>query len=253
MEKANTEASDRNEGMDYQDPQEGLSKCRQCKQNIPKGARLCSKCNSYQDWRGYLSVSSTVLALLVALLSAATTAAPAIKKALHKPRPEIVVGQPYLDRGDLRVVISNQGDAPASIGRGRVSIPAFPHLRIQAVLRDDKEAIVLPGSKQLFFDLILFPDFGDGPHETWEELTTNEKKPKSTPRPKLEIEFHPKGAVVSAESEIDWEQLLDTVEDVDQRCRVGLGTQRLIGADATRIERQCGIWPPQIEPPAETR
>lgn len=57
-------------------------RCKQCCNDIPQRALLCSECGSYQDWRGWFSVSSTVLALLTALLSVLGIVTPVIINAL---------------------------------------------------------------------------------------------------------------------------------------------------------------------------
>lgn len=44
--------------------------CKVCKQKIIEKAIKCIHCDSFQDWRRYLSISNTSLALLAALFSA---------------------------------------------------------------------------------------------------------------------------------------------------------------------------------------
>jgi hypothetical protein len=56
-------------------------KCRSCLEEILDGARVCSRCGSAQDWWSALHLSSTVLALSVALLSVLSVVGPALRSA----------------------------------------------------------------------------------------------------------------------------------------------------------------------------
>jgi hypothetical protein len=49
------------------------SPCPECKQPVPTDANICPNCKSYQNWRRYVAVGQTNLALLVALFSVLTT------------------------------------------------------------------------------------------------------------------------------------------------------------------------------------
>lgn len=54
------------------------STCRECRNDIIQGARKCSVCNAYQDWRRYMLFGNTTLTLLVALISVLATGLPSI-------------------------------------------------------------------------------------------------------------------------------------------------------------------------------
>jgi hypothetical protein len=110
------------------------------------GARLCSECGSYQDWRGYLNVSSTVLALLVALVSVATAAVPVAYRQFGLAKSRVVVGTPATDSERIRVVISNVGDAPAVLHDAALR-RAGETLDTNLEFRDPRDAFLDPGSK----------------------------------------------------------------------------------------------------------
>jgi hypothetical protein len=131
--------------------------CKQCCNAIPKGARLCSNCSSYQDWRGWFSVSSTVLALLTALASVLGIATPAVINVLHSPKSDAILQTPSLDGTTLRVVAINRGDAPASLIRARID-GEYLAGATKVRLRNDGDAIISPGSKLLTFDIIPLLD-----------------------------------------------------------------------------------------------
>src|SRR5712691_5323957 len=48
-------------------------KCRDCQQVVPSGARVCPNCKAFQDWRRFIAIGQTNLALLTAVISVATT------------------------------------------------------------------------------------------------------------------------------------------------------------------------------------
>jgi hypothetical protein len=52
--------------------------CKECRRLILTGARKCTHCNSYQNWRRHLGVSQVTIALLITLISVVTSAAPRI-------------------------------------------------------------------------------------------------------------------------------------------------------------------------------
>jgi RNA polymerase subunit RPABC4/transcription elongation factor Spt4 len=160
--------------------------CKQCKREIPSAARICSTCNSYQDWRSLIPVSNTALALLTALVSVIGIAAPAVYKVVHKPRSEAMITMPSVDGTTLRVVAVNRGDAPASLIRAWVDseyLAAATRVR----LRNDSDAIIQPGSKLLAFDIVPLLDEDDSYRSSMEMLTYVTQNKRA---PRTEIRFH---------------------------------------------------------------
>lgn len=160
--------------------------CKQCKDPIASGARICSKCNSYQDWRSLVPFSNTALALLTALVSVVGIATPALYQLAHTPRSQASLTMPSVDGTILRVVAVNSGDAPASLIRAWVDsdyLAAATKVR----LRSDADAIIQPGSKLLTFDVVPLLDEDDSYRSSLEMLTyiTQNK-----PGPRTEIRFH---------------------------------------------------------------
>ncbi|WP_347887884.1 hypothetical protein ABHF54_08660 [Nitrosomonas europaea] len=160
--------------------------CKQCKSGIPSGARICSKCNSYQDWRSVIPFSNTALALLTALVSVVGIAAPAVYNVVHKPRSEAVLTMPSVDGTTLRVVAINRGDAPASLIKAWVDseyLAAATKIR----LRNDSDAIIHPGSQLLTFDIVPLLDEDDSYRSSLEMLTYITQNKEA---PRTEIRFH---------------------------------------------------------------
>lgn len=60
--------------------------CKVCGEEIKDCAFKCVHCSSFQNWRRYLTFSSTVLSLFVALASVIAVGTPPIIKAFHTER-----------------------------------------------------------------------------------------------------------------------------------------------------------------------
>lgn len=54
-------------------PESNPRKCRECQSPVPALANVCPTCRSFLDWRRHTTVGQVTLALVVALLSIATT------------------------------------------------------------------------------------------------------------------------------------------------------------------------------------
>lgn len=127
--------------------------CRHCKHPIPRDARICSICNSYQDWRGSLPITSTALAVLTALISVISIAVPSAIKAFHHSQSAAYLTMPTFDGTALHIIAVNKGDAPAAL------IPAHIESDLLAGatkvrVRNDGAAYIPPGTQQITFDII---------------------------------------------------------------------------------------------------
>lgn len=160
--------------------------CKQCNTKIPLGARICATCNSYQDWRGILPFSNTVLALLTAFVSVLGIAIPAVYGIVHTPRSRATLTMPSIDGTTLRVVAINRGDAPASVIKAWVDsdyLAAATKVRF----RSDSDAIIRPGSQLLTFDIVPLLDEDDSYRSSLEILTY---VTQGKPAPRTEFRFH---------------------------------------------------------------
>jgi hypothetical protein len=123
--------------------------CRRCRRGIPAGAKLCSHCSSYQDWRGYLPISSTVLALLVALISVASATLPAAVAALHHPNSVVKIASPVINGEEVYLVVSNTGDRPAAISSALLASPISDGMTLVPI--NPASVFIPPGSRQVGF------------------------------------------------------------------------------------------------------
>jgi RNA polymerase subunit RPABC4/transcription elongation factor Spt4 len=65
--------------------------CPDCKHIVPRGVRICPNCKSFQDWRRYVTLGHTNLALIVALISVATTLVTVVVPLIRQKDAEIKV------------------------------------------------------------------------------------------------------------------------------------------------------------------
>lgn len=87
-------------------------------ERLAPGATKCSHCGSFQNWRRYVSLSSVVLSLLVALISVMTVGVSVFKDVIIPKSAELDI-HVLRQEGDItfKLIISNAGDAPGLIGK----------------------------------------------------------------------------------------------------------------------------------------
>jgi hypothetical protein len=191
--------------------------CKQCKSIIPRGAVICSTCNSYQDWRSFIPFSNTALALVTALISVIGIATPTIYKIIHTPQSQATLSMPSIDGTTLRIVAVNKGDAPASLIRAWVDseyLAAATKIR----LKNDADALIPPGSKSLTFDVVPLLDEDDSYRSSMEMLSYVIKK---EPAPRTEIHFdvmQSDGGFVVQTFKLDAEILFGLLRSNADRC-----------------------------------
>jgi hypothetical protein len=95
---------------------EGMKHCRVCAEPINVRATKCIHCNSDQGkWRQLGGLSSTVLALLIALFSVLTTAVPVMINALTPLDSRLVFSFPVADEARIALLVSNNGVRPGML------------------------------------------------------------------------------------------------------------------------------------------
>lgn len=148
------------------------SKCKQCREPIDAGAKLCRSCHSYQDWRGYLPVSSSVLALLVALVTVATAAIPVLTKALHRPHSRVVVSSPVVQGETVYFAVSNIGDAAGVVRRAGIEAPEFEVNNPMTFLQPH-QVLIRPGTQQLAVSPAIMMSSGEAAEASLGGLKSN--------------------------------------------------------------------------------
>ncbi|WP_304166765.1 hypothetical protein [Phenylobacterium aquaticum] len=98
--------------------------CRVCREPIKPGAEKCIHCSSSQGWQRHLGLTSSVLALLIALISVSQSAAPVLVRVYQGDRSHIALNLLKADGHTLRFVVSNTGNRPGSIAFGSMVLKA---------------------------------------------------------------------------------------------------------------------------------
>lgn len=106
--------------------------CNECALPIPVSAKKCSTCGAYQDWRRALPFSTTVLALVVALISVLTAAAPVLKQTFTAPHGRLIVALVSIERNLIKATVSNSGEVPLTVTDAEVH---FENLSFDVAIR----------------------------------------------------------------------------------------------------------------------
>ena len=101
--------------------------CKICGHEIPDSASKCTVCGSFQNWRGRINFSSTILALLVALFSVIATAMPVLSELFDQDDSDVnLVFQSYdvdkANKYNYFFIAANSGTRPAGIGKATFRI-----------------------------------------------------------------------------------------------------------------------------------
>ena len=101
--------------------QSGVKACKSCGSDMLKNTHKCHNCGSFQNWRGHINLSSTVLALLVALVTVITAAYPIMVEALTDDNSivNLVFQSSRKDSPDSYgyiFIAGNSGNRPAGLG-----------------------------------------------------------------------------------------------------------------------------------------
>ncbi len=106
-------------------PRKKTAICRTCREPIHRGARKCTECESYQDWRRFAAIGDTSLSLVVAGLSVLTVLVPLVVRALEADEEEIVVSvaQVEPEMGVARFIASNLGTRTGALRAVELRVP----------------------------------------------------------------------------------------------------------------------------------
>jgi hypothetical protein len=131
---------------------EGTKRCRVCAEPINEQATKCIHCQSDQNWKSRLGLSSTILSLLVALIAVIGAVGPIIVKSLTPEDSHLMGAFHGADRGLIHLLISNGGTRPGSVKPGGwVTLPdgkkqaigmTFPTVPAERVVEPGKSSLV---------------------------------------------------------------------------------------------------------------
>jgi hypothetical protein len=104
------------------DPLLHKKKCKQCCSEIEFNSVKCPVCQSFQDWRSHLNFSSSVLALLVALISVTGAVGPTIISMFEPEESKVVLNFQRIGPDRLILLATNSGNKPGILGGSRLTI-----------------------------------------------------------------------------------------------------------------------------------
>lgn len=106
------------------DPTRGTNqkRCRACMEYIHVDAKKCKHCQAFQDWRSGLSLWTTILALLVALLSVTTVLTGALTYLRRDQDSSIALFPQGVEPEHISLLAQNVGKRPARISDGELFI-----------------------------------------------------------------------------------------------------------------------------------
>jgi hypothetical protein len=90
-------------------------RCPDCLEIVPRRVRICPNCKAYQDWRRYVGIGQTNLALLVALISVMTAAIPVFKEYLSPQNSALTFVFQRSAQDRIGFFVSNSGIRPGSV------------------------------------------------------------------------------------------------------------------------------------------
>jgi hypothetical protein len=125
------------------------TQCRICKSEMNQGAVFCLHCKSYQNWRRYLNLSSSVLALLVALVSVLSATLPQIIQSLEQQNSILQCSLVESDNAAFIVLVVNQGNRRAVISKTTLLLDTNEAFRLAI---NDSSRIVAAGEVR---DLVI--------------------------------------------------------------------------------------------------
>lgn len=97
-------------------------RCRICGEDIKLAARKCVHCGSWQDWRGSIGMSATILSLLVALVSVTTALLPAMTDFLRTDDSSFRFSFQRSSKQGFAILVSNIGRRPGSVGSALIDL-----------------------------------------------------------------------------------------------------------------------------------
>lgn len=140
-------------------PPVAMRKCVACAELIDVDARVCKYCKVSQSWLRHLSVGTTTLALVTALISVTATALPIIRKSLTPDDSNVRLVFQGRDPDDASILLLayNSGTKPGGLGRSVLKMRSLdPAIQISfqqeltTVDKDKESSMVQEGHGRQF-------------------------------------------------------------------------------------------------------
>lgn len=97
--------------------------CPMCREPVDPKARLCRHCKSDLTWRRHISISSTTIAMITALIAVLGTVGPAAKRMFMPSDASISATLVGSDRNGVTMLLQNAGGKAGTVSRAHVRLP----------------------------------------------------------------------------------------------------------------------------------
>lgn len=140
--------------------------CKVCHELIHIDAVKCIKCGSYQSWLRHLTISSSILALFVSIVTAVTSLSVIniSLSGLWGKNEEINIGWSNTQVDMLKIWVVNDGNGTGVLEEGfeiEVNGTTYPAVFNPGVAGDNSWFIFEPGAKRVFYVRVLAPELED--------------------------------------------------------------------------------------------
>lgn len=127
----------------------GRVACLVCRESILSGARKCTHCDSFQDFRRWISLSASVLALLVALVSVLSVVVPDAVAYFERDYSRTTANLHAIENVLVNLVATNVGNKPSVFLQGELHFEDDQGRLWSAVLEPQFATIIVyPGATQ---------------------------------------------------------------------------------------------------------
>ena len=149
--------------------------CPVCREAIKLGAKKCINCDSMLDWRRWLGISETGLALMVALVSVVGATAPRIAEMFTSRSSDLRLSIRQVFQQNLELAAWNKGHMGSQLLSARISAKTRDGRQIEAIPLQIVGAPTVPAEQQMLFGLQIepsvIPAFLEWPHPQIQSAT----------------------------------------------------------------------------------
>jgi len=156
------------ENLGGSNPSDITIPCPVCREPIKEGARKCVHCDSVLDWRGWLGISETALALLVALVSVIGATGPRVVELLTPRSSDLKLSLRQVWGQNLELVGLNQGHRNSQLLSASIWAKTQDGRQLDAIPLQITGIPNVPGEQATLFELQIppasIPAFLSWPH-----------------------------------------------------------------------------------------
>lgn len=131
--------------------------CSVCREPIQDGARKCVHCDSFLDWRRWLGLSQTTLALLVAFVSVVAASAPRLGQLLTPRYSDLKISIRQVFSQRLELAVSNHGNQAGQLLSARLLATTKNRKTVDSVELEIVGAPAIAGAQDTLFGLSVPP------------------------------------------------------------------------------------------------